>query len=256
MKSRWLMVCWFVALIASGPVFAQNGNISLTTPLEQVSAGDTFAVTIQIRDVAGVYGGLVELAYDPQTLEVIQVDNQAVTPGDFFAGQPGFPLKNGADPASGVIEYALTLRQPALPVTGSGSLGTVQFRALRDGAAQINIAQASLLSPRFEEINGRTIARSVDEIPVNVQGLAIHVGGSGMQTVVQPPAEAPQQPQVVQAVPQTVRANPSALVQPTPGPSTAVMMGVIFFIIGLLLFTFSVGAYVRLRRQYAWHEGL
>ncbi len=261
MKIRLLLILMSIGLIGQSVVSAQSGKISLTVPVDQVSMGETVAVTIAVQDVAGVYGGSIELSYDPQILEVLQPENQPVTPGDFFANQPGFPLKNVADVTTGSIEYAMTLRQPAQPVTGSGSLGTLQFRALQDGAVQINVVAASLLSPRFEVVNGQTIARSVDEVPVEVQGLTLNIGAGG-QTVVQQtpvPAVTEVQSQAVAAVPQSapvasVPQSAPLYVQPAPPLSPVVMAGLAFFVVGLLLFTFSLGTYVRLRRQYAWHE--
>lgn len=259
MKIRLLVILLSIGLIGHAAAFAQSGRISLTIPVEQVNAGDTVAVTIAVQDVAGVYGGSIELSYDPQVLEVLSTENKPVVPGDFFANQPGFPLKNSVDLTTGSIEYAMTLRQPAEPVTGSGSLGTLQFRVLRDGAAQINVVAASLLSPRFEEINGQRIARTVDEVPVEVQGLTLSIGTGGPTVIQQTPAPIATQPQVAAAapvinVPQSAPAAPLAFVQLTPPVSPVVMAGLAFFIIGLLLFTFSLGTYVRLRRQYAWHE--
>ncbi len=254
MKYRLWAVLWFLLSIGVLPALAQSGNISLITPVEQVQTGDTFTITIQVRDVSRVYGGIVELAYDPQALEVVQTDNQAVVPGDFFANQPGFPVRNSVDPVAGSIEYALTLRQPAEPVSGSGSLGTVQFHALRDGEAAITISEASLLSPRFEEVNGRTIARAVDEVPVEVQGLTLNVGGTGTAMIVQQSPQslaAESQPAPSILAPQTVPATVPAMIRPAAALSPVVIAGIAFFMIGLLLFTFSVGTYVRLRRQYA-----
>lgn len=258
MKRLRLTLLPFVMLIAVLPAAAQSSTISLSAPVEQVRAGETFAVTIQVQDVVDVYGGSIQLAYDPQLLEVIETEDKAVTPGDLFANQPGFSVRNAADPVSGSIEYVLTLRQPAEPVTGSGSLGTVQFRALQDGPVQVNVVEATLLSPRFEEVEGRTIARQIDQVPVEVQGLVISTGDTSLQSVSEEAivplptqalaAAAPPQSAPVIEVPLTA----PALVQATPTLSPAVMLGLLFFVIGLLLFTLSLGAYVRLRRQYAW----
>ena len=259
MKIRLLAGLIFMA-ISGMLVFAQGDPalISLTVPVTSVHAGDTFALDIQVDGANGVYGGSIKLAYDPQILQVQTTDSGIVTPGDFFGGQPDFTLKNGADPDSGTVEYALTLRQPAKPVSGAGSLGSIQFLALRDGAVQVNVVEASLIAPRFEDVNGKTVATQVDKVPVQVQGLTVDVGGAAVQSA--PVVELPQQN--VQAPPQApavqlpaAHVNPPLVMSSTPGASS-IIIGVLFFIVGLLLFTLSIGSYVRLRHQMAWQDSV
>jgi len=216
-------------------------QVALTTPISEVNAGDTFTLTIEIAEAVGVYGGSVRLTYDPLLLAVIAPENQPVTPGDFFAAGPSLPMKNTVDAASGTINYALTLRQPAEPVTGGGVLGTIQFEALADGAAQVELAEALLLSPVFQDVNGRKIASRVDELPVQTQSVMLTVGGAAAESDV-PPFVAhsgsirPAQP----IVPVTIQATQTV--------SPALLIGGMFFALGLLMFMFSVVTYTRLRR--------
>lgn len=258
MKIRLLVTSIILVLIGHVLVFAQGESalVTLSAPANPVNAGDTFTVTIQVGNAAGVYGGSLKLTYDPLALEAIVTDAGVVAPGDFFGGQPGFTLKNTAE--AGTVDYATTLRQPAEPVTGSGILGTIQFRALQAGTVDIAISEASLLAPRFEEVNGRKIARSVDEVPVQTQGTTISTTGEGVvvnatldeaQLVDQPVGDGEVfQPWAIE------NPQPVLLIEPmgTRGPSPAVVAGIAFFLAGLLLFTMGVGSYVRLHRQLNW----
>lgn len=247
-----------VGLVWAVPALAQNGQIALDAPAAPLAAGEVFTVRIQVADVTGVYGGNLELRYDPQALEALVMDNQTViAPGDFFGDRPGFTLKNGA--TDGRIEYAITLRQPAEPVTGSGTLGTLQFRALRDGEAQIEVTAASLLAPRFEEVNGQRIARAIDEVPVETQGLRVNIGSTApVAAVVQPTVPALLEPLPVVPAAEAQPQNPVTIL-PAAAPtvsawSPAVLIGVLFFAIGLMLFTLGLGTYVRLRRDLGWSD--
>ena len=115
----------FVLLFAVGlfTVGAQDNAplVQLNPDKTQAAAGDSVIVTVNVTGAVGVYGGSFKLSYDPQAFEVIQTDNKAVTPGAFFASEPGFALRNAVDATAGTIEYAITLMQPAKPVDGDGT---------------------------------------------------------------------------------------------------------------------------------------
>ncbi len=232
-------------------------NLLLTAPTEQVATGDTVTVSIQIENVENVYGGRVKVSYDPNLFEVVLNENSAVTAGDFFTGQPGMTLRNAVDSAAGIVDYALTLRRPAEPISGSGLIGTISFRALASGTASFELVEATLSSPVFEDVNGQRIATGVDDIPVNVQALSLSVSGEPVAPVVEENA-AP----VVAATPvpsAPVQAPSSLFERPAPrtvspaqnGPSPAILAGILFFVLGLLMFTFSLAAFIRLRQDFS-----
>lgn len=222
----------------------------------EVAAGEEFTITVQVRDAVEVYGGSFKLAYDPQVLEVVLVDNTALTPGTFFADQAGFTLKNTA--ADGVIEYALTLTQPAQPVSGDGVIGTVTFRALTTGAVEIAPIEARLLSPVFTEVDGRQVAQQINEVVAGAESVVMNPANGQPAPVVLDTAEQPAaQPQVAApAAPQGITAPVTSYTTPVTGggPSPIVLVGGLLFVAGLALFTLSLGAYVSLRRQPEMRE--
>lgn len=247
MKARSLIIfaAASLALVLTGIISAQETipRVWLSSDIQQASSGQTFTVTINAADAVGVYGGSFKLAYDPQTLEVILDENNAVTPGTFFDNSSSFTLVNKA--GAGIVEYALTLTQPAEPVSGSGVLGTVVFRALADTALEITPIEARLLSPEFTEVNGRKIAHKINEVTTQIQGMTINEGN--MQAVFQDPT--PEMRPLT--VPETA-AIPISASRMVDRPT--LVIGGILFVIGLLLFAASIGVYVNLRRQFLVRE--
>ena len=242
MKVKLLTIITILTSLGVFWVFAQNNvaQVSLTTPVSQINAGDTFTVTIDVADAVGVYGGSVQMTYDPLLLAVVPAGELVVTPGDLFAAGPSVGMRNVADPAAGIIDYALTLRQPAEPVTGNGVLGTVQFEALADGSVQVGLTEALLLAPVFQEVNGRQIASQVSEMSVQTQNVTVTVGNATNADV---PPFVEHSTSVRPAQPLT-----PAVVQNQPSVSPVLIIGLMFFSLGFLMFMFGVRTFSQLRR--------
>lgn len=228
-----------LALIVAAAAGAQQATpyVWLAPPSGPVAAGQEFTVTAQVSGADGVYGISLIVAYDPQMVELVLADGAAVGAGSFFGGQPAFTLKNSA--SDGRIEYALTLTQPAQPVSGEGSLGTITFRALAAGAAVITPQEARLLVPVFAEVDGRKIAREINEVVAQAQGMALTVAEAGAlaQQAQQAPPEA-QPERTLTAAPTRATALP------------VLLAGGLLFLTGLGLFAMSIGGYVSLRRTF------
>lgn len=243
-----LLLSAALMLVGIAAISAQENRpaVWLSLPTQEVAAGQEFTVDVNVTDGVGVFGGSLLLSYNAQILEVIAQDNQVLVPGDFFKGQTGFTLVNAAKPQDNLIEYAMTLTQPSEPVSGSGKLGTVTFRALADGPVEIVPLEARLLSPQFTEVDGRKIARQVDEIEAAVQGVSLDVGGT---------AASASAPEVQQIQPQPAAPTLSRLSTGLRNTTMPVLIaGGLLFMIGLALFMTSVGTYVKLRRQFGLQE--
>lgn len=259
-KSILLMIVGFIVTITAALAQDSAPLIWLSASQTQLASGETAVVTIYVDQAVEIYGGSFKLAYDPQALEVVFDENLAVTPGTFFEEQPGFTLKNSADAQTGVIEYALTLTQPAEPVSGSGVIGSVTFRALSDAVVEVSPTETRLLSPEFSEVNGRKVARTINEIETRVQGVHIETAPQVVEDAAPVADEAPEwveNPAVVQPS-QNESASP---VQPQSpvlsqrGHSQVVLFfGGGLFLFGLMLFALSLGAYSNLRRQYSAYQ--
>jgi hypothetical protein len=234
-----------LALIIAAAAGAQQAApyVWIAPPSEPVAAGQEFAVTVQVSGADGVYGISLTIGYDPQVVEVVNTSDAVVQTGSFFGGQPAFTLKNSS--TNGLIEYALTLTQPAQPVSGEGTLGTITFRALSAGASGIAPLDARLLVPVFTEVNGQKIAQQIDETVAQVQGVALTVVEAGAL----PQAETLANPVIVE--PQA-----AAPVQQQTAALPVLLAGGLLFLTGLALFAMSIGGYVGLRRTFDAGEQL
>lgn len=265
-----------IVLVLFAQVFAAGAQspdprLTLVPDVTEATVGQTVTVNVTISGAAGVYGGSFKLSYDPQLFELVQTDNKPVTPGAFFADEPGFALRNAADTSVGTVEYALTLMQPAQPVSGDGSLGTITLRALQDGPVVVSALNASLVAPEFTEVDGHMVAQKVNQVAVQIEG------------------QAPEQAAVVNAD-TAASTSASASVVPTADPAAAKMftnpqlsasasvqnsasvsvipaetirrtdnivsvLAVMFLVMGVVLLTLSVGLYSRMRFHYTSYAG-
>ncbi|MBZ0274603.1 MAG: cohesin domain-containing protein [Anaerolineae bacterium] len=247
-----MVIALAVPLIAA---HAQNSaRIWLSPDTLEANAGEEFTVTVNIEGADGVYGTSFKLGYDAAALEVVLTNNQAITPADFFSGGPNFALKNTA--SDGAIEYALTLTQPAEPVSGGGVIGTITFRALTAGAVQITPLEASLVSPHFEEVNGRRVATSIQQVTTQIEGAAVQVRGSATGNTASVAAVVPPTgntasvatASVANSQPQPVIASAASVTSSAAGKDsllTALAGG--FLLGGMLLLGISVWLYSRMR---------
>jgi hypothetical protein len=197
--------------------------VSVLPSNPQVTTGQEFTVSIQIANAVQIYGASFELSYDPQSFEVIPSNGSAsVAAGPFFEGKPSFTLKNTADPTKGSVVFAITLMQPAEPVSGEGTLGIVTFRALKDGnPATISAMKADLVSPVYADVNGQKVAESMRQVPA----------------------------QIIQAMPGAASAGTRPIVQGNTANTNQipVVAAGAFFLIGSILFIVSIGLFSRTR---------
>lgn len=107
--------------------------------------GKILRLNTVIADVANLYGAEVHMQYDTSRLEVVdEAGNPAyeVVPGPFLDPASGLIGLNAA--GGGYIDYAISLKDPALPAFGGGVLATVYFRATGTGRADVTITQVKL----------------------------------------------------------------------------------------------------------------
>ena len=254
-------------------------RIWLTSPVEQATAGQEIIVTVNVGGANQVYGGSFQLLYDTQAFEVVVTDSKAVMPGSFFGDAPSFPLKNSADATGGTVDYALTLTQPAQPVSGDGVLGTVTFRALKDAPVSIVPAEASLVSPEFTEVDGRLIAQKINQIEAQIaetvvgETAPVEVASVPETVVEQPPAAEVVAPTTdtatasVSVSAATTNQNTDNTVVSAPVSSTPAMsarqvnsriliVAGLFFFAGLVLLIISVGMYSKMRVRFSLSDSL
>lgn len=245
-----------------------SARVWLTFSAEQATTGQEVTVTVNVSGAEAIYGSSFKLSYDPQVLEVVTTDDAAVHPGSFFGDAPNFPLTNKAE--GGVIEYAMTLIQPAEPVSGEGVLGTITLRALTDTAVLVTPLDASLVSPQFTEVNGQKVAESMNTVQPQIAESSISpAAAQNTEPVVQQPIPTADnggaavasvsvagalaaQPSAPQTDGNTAVSVPNLVLQPVPviprmSTNPALIFAAMLFLLGIGLLVISVGMYTRMR---------
>ncbi|MEZ4671672.1 MAG: cohesin domain-containing protein [Anaerolineae bacterium] len=264
------LIVSFILIVVFAQVFAVGAQstdprLSIVPEVAEATEGQTFSVNINISGATSVYGSSFKLSYDPQLFELVQTDNKAVTPGAFFADEPGFTLRNVVDATAGTVEYALTLMQPAQPVDGDGVLGTITLRALQDAPVSVNAISASLVSPEFAEVDGHMVAQKVNQVAVQIDGrVAPQAANEVVEASVQPAVAAvvpASDPAAAQMFTNPELSNTASVQSNQPAsviPAETVQrtdhivstLAVAFLAIGVVLLTLSIGLYSRMRVQY------
>ncbi len=217
-----------------------------------VKSGQQTTLHVQVSAADQIYGVSFQLLYDPTAFEVVLNDQVPVMAGALFGGQSGFAVQNSVDVQTGRVDYALTLTQPAKPVSGDGELATLTLHALKDAPVQVTVMNASLVKPEFEDVNGTLVARSIQQIPVQVADAAGVVPASA--AVAQSGANG-SLPAAFNHIDLTQTA-----VQDAPSTESSAMVGstilspltvatVVFFLGGALLLLVSLWMYSRIRHQ-------
>ncbi len=111
-------------------------------------------VAIVLENVQGLYALEFQLAFDPHIVEVMDADPAKegiqIEPAGWW--KEGFVAVNQADNTGGRIDFAATLLNPALPVSGSRSVAVITFRTRKTGLSVLNINSAILSTREAEEI--------------------------------------------------------------------------------------------------------
>jgi hypothetical protein len=115
-----------------------------------VATGETVALEVRVQDVTHMYGGRVQLTFDPAVIQVLDADPRdsspgvQIYPGDFLDTFNQFVLVNKADNVAGTIDYAVTQLHPAEGRSGSGVLARIRFHALAAGSSAVHVAEVRL----------------------------------------------------------------------------------------------------------------
>jgi hypothetical protein len=171
---------------AAGPTIVPDPVVTT------VGVGQTADISIELQDVADVYGVDIRLLFDPFTMEVVDADaaqdGVQVQEGGF--PQPDFTVRNIVDNSMGTINYAIVQLNPTAPVSGSGTVFSIQVRG---------------------KVAGRQSTLAVDSVSVSDHsGGSLTVQKSDGTVIVVSAADAPQP-----------TASPALTPTPTTAPTTA-----------------------------------
>lgn len=134
--------------ISAAQSVPSNDAIARCEPLNASGPyGQDLAVDIYIQDVVDLYGADVRWSFDTSVAQVVDAD--ANVPGTqiqplYTFMVPGFVIKKEADNVAGTVWYAATQLNPSPPVSGSGPLARVIFRANAPGSFPLLVTSAQL----------------------------------------------------------------------------------------------------------------
>lgn len=175
MAGLWVVVlaCWLPQIVqADEPAHLILQNL----PLQD---DRLLVMTVQLERVADLYGAEIRLQYDPAQLKVQDADTRVegvqIAPGPLVAVDDRFIVANNADPRTGLIDFVVTLLNPAPPINGQGILATVSFEMVGSGPFEVQVAEVKLVSPRFTAL------------PVTVTNLRLDRSAAGAEAAFSPP---------------------------------------------------------------------
>ncbi|WP_338554771.1 S-layer homology domain-containing protein [Paenibacillus sp. KS-LC4] len=189
-----LVTAWLGTAAASGAEKAEADKlpqIRIVPSADQVKIGDVFEVAVWLQGFKGSYGGVqgyeVHMKYDSKRIAPV-VENEAgalLRPAVFAASASPMQLLNKLDAAAGLIQIAEATAQrgPAL-FSGYGKLGSLTFKAEKEGAAVFSLAKSIIILPDNPGLN---IQHRVNEPVVSIGAELVKEGAT--KVVGQAPAK-------------------------------------------------------------------
>jgi general secretion pathway protein D len=112
------------------------------------SVGKTFAVNVTLSQVQNLYSVPVQITYNPNMLEVVNVSDGNLLSRD---GQP-VALVHRDDPSTGTLQVTATRPPNSGGVSGEGQVFTITFLAKGQGTSTLNIARDGLRDSSMQPI--------------------------------------------------------------------------------------------------------
>jgi hypothetical protein len=193
-----LLLAVVMASLVTTSALAQEVARVYVQPVEAPTG--QLAVDVIAENVTDMYGAEFRLKYDPTKLAVEDVntnqDGVQIAPGSLLSPDSGFIVANDVNEAEGSIVFAMTLLNPAPPVSGSGPLARVTLNVLQEGLSTIDVERAKLVAFDLKTIPSQTEALAVGN---NGQPVATDNGGEQAPAAAADSAET--MPAVVSEVP-------------------------------------------------------
>lgn len=114
--------------------------VSLVGP-QEVKAGDTFTVHVNVKAATALRGMPLKLQFSPQNLQVVDADEGAFFTQDGASASASKSMEQGKGLASMAI-----LRTGAAGVKGEGTMMSFKFKALAAGPGEIRVLSAKSIS--------------------------------------------------------------------------------------------------------------
>jgi hypothetical protein len=157
-KTTFFLLMLLALFLTSSLAFAQGDAQVYVQPVD-TTAG-TLTVDVIAENVTDLYGAEFQLKYDPAVLSVQDLDagqdGAQIQTGSLLPADQGFVVANKVEEAQGTIVFAMTLLNPAPPVSGNGPLARVKFNVLQSGLTTIDVEHAKLVAANLQTIPSQT----------------------------------------------------------------------------------------------------
>lgn len=177
--ARLMLLAGWLVLWSRGTATASAGTVlRADPPALGLKPGEQGTIALVVENAQDLYGAEFHLTFDPAVVEVVDADAaQAgiqIQSGDWL--QNTFVAVNQTDNATGAIDYAVTLLNPAPPLSGTGTLALFTFKAKANGNSVLKIEKALLATRDALEIQAEWRNGAVG---VSTSGRAPEVTTSG-----------------------------------------------------------------------------
>ncbi|HJW84828.1 MAG TPA: cohesin domain-containing protein [Anaerolineae bacterium] len=136
-RTRLLVALMVMPVIAAAPPLTPATIVRLDPPASEVRAGHLVRLSVRVEDVADLNCVDVQLTYDPAALEpqdaIPLTFGTQIAPGPFLHADQ--MMANSAE--DGAIHYRVAQLWPNPPVSGSGVIASITFKALRAGSTSV-----------------------------------------------------------------------------------------------------------------------
>ena len=163
-KASFSMAVLVVALsVFVSLALAQGGAKVYPQP---VSADNgTLTVDLMAENVTDLYGVEFRLTYDPSVVSIQDANPQQeglqIEAGSFLPADQGFVVANTVNETDGTINFAMTLLNPAPPVSGTGPLARLTFNMLQNTPSTLEIEDLTLVAVSLQTIPAETTPLSI-----------------------------------------------------------------------------------------------
>ncbi len=147
---------------AAEPFVTPGSAVALSFDPENVTpaVGSTFAVNVNLKGGQNIYSVPVQIAYNPNSLQVLNVSNGRLLSRD---GQ-AVALVHRDDPATGILQVTATRPPNTGGVSGDGDVFTITFLAKAAGSSTLSITRDGLRDAAMQPIQA-----SGSKAAINVQ---------------------------------------------------------------------------------------
>ncbi len=130
------------------PQPASSGTFLFDPPAPTSTKGSTFTVNVMLSGGQNVYSVPLQLNYDPNQLQVVNVSNGG------FLSQDGqaVALVHRDDSANGTLQVTATRPPGAGGVSGQGAVVTITFMAKNPGQSPLTITRGGARDPAMQPI--------------------------------------------------------------------------------------------------------